>query len=73
MGTIFLVATLLQSWRKVVVAWKGSPIISLVTEMEGWHSGEYRAGSVPEADKMARRMTGLLESKDDDGQIFRCV
>ncbi|EUC46608.1 hypothetical protein COCMIDRAFT_35835 [Bipolaris oryzae ATCC 44560] len=73
MGIAFLFATLLQSWRKGVVAWKGSAIIPLVTEMEGWRSGEYRAGSAREADKIARGMTGLLESKEDGGQIFRRV
>ncbi|EMD96231.1 hypothetical protein COCC4DRAFT_46673 [Bipolaris maydis ATCC 48331] len=73
MGIAFLVATLLQNWRKGVVAWKGSAIIPLVTEMEGWHSGECRAGSAREADKMAKGMTGLLESKEDGGQIFRRV
>lgn len=73
MGIDFLVATLLQSWRKGVVAWKGSAIIPLVTEMEGWHSGEWRAGSAREANKMARGMTVVLENEEDVGQISKRV
>ncbi|XP_014551439.1 hypothetical protein COCVIDRAFT_42252 [Bipolaris victoriae FI3] len=73
MGIAFLVATLLQSWRKGVVAWKGSAIIPLVTEMEGWHSGEWRAGSAREANKMARGMTVVLENEEDVVQISKRV
>lgn len=73
MGIAFLAATLLQSWRKDVVAWKSSAIIPLLTEMEGWRTGEVRTGSAWEVEKRVKGMMGLLESKENGGQIFRRV
>jgi hypothetical protein len=35
MGIAFLVATLVHTWRRGVVAWKSSAIVPLLTHMEG--------------------------------------
>ncbi|USP76811.1 hypothetical protein yc1106_04085 [Curvularia clavata] len=74
MGIAFLAATLLQSWRKGVVAWKSSAIVPLLTEMEeSWRTGESGVQSTREVEKRVKDMTGVLESNEGGRQIFRRI
>lgn len=75
MGIAFLVATLLQSWRKGVVAWKSSAIVPLLTEMEGswWTGGASGMASAREVERRIKGMTGVLESNEGGRQIFKRV
>lgn len=51
MSIALFAATPVHTWRRDVIAWKGSTIVPLLTQVEGWHIEGSRMDSAREGKK----------------------